>query len=47
MAPFMVPVDKAPVTSVPAPAVLRGTRALSGFIGFKGGVGGGLIKWSS
>ena len=35
-----VPQEKAPANSVPAAAVIRKVRALSGFIGFKGSVGG-------
>ena len=36
----MVPPKEAPANSVPAAAVIRRIRALSGFIGFKGCVGG-------
>ena len=39
-APMRVPRKKASANSVPAAAVIRGMRALSGFIGFKGCVGG-------
>ena len=35
-----VPSEKGPANSVPAAAVIRKVRALSGFIGFKGSVGG-------
>ncbi len=35
-----VPDEKAPANSVPAAAVIRRVQALSGFIGFKGCVGG-------
>ena len=35
-----VPTEEAPANSVPAAAVIRRIRALSGFIGFKGSVGG-------
>ena len=35
-----VPGEKASANSVPAAAVIRRMRALSGFIGFKGCVGG-------
>ena len=35
-----VPEEKASANSVPAAAVIRRMRALSGFIGFKGCVGG-------
>ena len=35
-----VPSEKGPANSVPAAAVIRRMRALSGFIGFKGCVGG-------
>ena len=34
-----VPSEKGPANSVPAAAVIRKVRALSGFIGFKGSVG--------
>ena len=36
----MVPYQKAPANYVPAAAVIRRERALSGFIGCKGCVGG-------
>ena len=36
----MVPYEKAPANYVPAAAVIRRERALSGFIGRKGCVGG-------
>ena len=36
----MVPYQKAPANYVPAAAVIRRGRALSGFIGRKAGVGG-------
>ena len=35
-----VPSEKGPANSVPAAAVIRKVQALSGFIGFKGSVGG-------
>ena len=35
-----VPSEKGPANSVPAAAVIRKVRALSGFIGFKGSAGG-------
>ena len=41
-----VPEEKASANSVPAAAVIRRMRALSGFIGFKGCVGGLLSQWS-
>ena len=37
---LQVPSEKGPANSVPAAAVIRKVRALSGFIGFKGSVGG-------
>ena len=37
---LQVPEEKASANSVPAAAVIRRMRALSGFIGFKGCVGG-------
>ena len=40
--PTRVPGEQASANSVPAAAVIRGMRALSGFIGFKGCVGGSL-----
>ena len=40
-----VPEEKASANSVPAAAVIRRMRALSGFIGFKGCVGGRLSQW--
>ena len=40
-----VPTKKAPANSVPAAAVIRRVQALSGFIGFKGYVGGQLSQW--
>ena len=40
-----VPEEKASANSVPAAAVIRRMRALSGFIGFKGCVGGKLSQW--
>ena len=40
-----VPEEKASANSVPAAAVIRRMRALSGFIGFKGCVGGVLSQW--
>ena len=39
-----VPEEKASANSVPAAAVIRRMRALSGFIGFKGSVGGLLSQ---
>ena len=42
-----VPEEKASANSVPAAAVIRRMRALSGFIGFKGCVGGRLSQWSN
>ena len=39
-----VPGEKASANSVPAAAVIRRMRALSGFIGFKGCVGGFLSQ---
>ena len=42
-----VPEEKASANSVPAAAVIRRMRALSGFIGFKGCVGGILSQWSN
>ena len=39
-----VPEEKASANSVPAAAVIRRTQALSGFIGFKGCVGGRLSQ---
>ena len=36
---------EAPANSVPAAAVIRRIQALSGFIGFKGSVGGTLSQW--
>ena len=39
-----VPEEKASANSVPAAAVIRRMRALSGFIGFKGCVGGLLSQ---
>ena len=39
-----VPSEKGPANSVPAAAVIRKVRALSGFIGFKGSVGGLLSQ---
>ena len=41
-----VPQEKASANSVPAAAVIRKMRALSGFIGFKGCVGGQLSQRS-
>ena len=41
----MVPYEKAPANYVPAAAVIRRERALSGFIGCKGCVGGLLGLW--
>ena len=46
MCPLRVPEEKASANSVPAAAVIRRMRALSGFIGFKGCVGGLLSQWS-
>ena len=40
-----VPFKKAPANYVPAAAVIRRERALSGFIGCKGCVGGLLGLW--
>ena len=40
-----VPSEKGPANSVPAAAVIRKVQALSGFIGFKGSVGGLLSQW--
>ncbi len=37
--------EQAPANSVPAAAVIRRVQALSGFIGFKGCVGGPLSQW--
>ena len=42
----MVPYQKAPANYVPAAAVIRRERALSGFIGCKACVGGSLSLWS-
>ena len=42
-----VPEEKASANSVPAAEVIRRMRALSGFIGFKGCVGGKLSQWSN
>ncbi len=42
-----VPGEKASANSVPAAAVIRRMRALSGFIGFKGCVGGLLSQRSN
>ncbi len=39
-----VPSEKGPANSVPAAAVIRKVRALSGFIGFKGSAGGFLSQ---
>ena len=39
-----VPGEKASANSVPAAAVIRRMRALSGFIGFKGCVGGDVSQ---
>ena len=39
-----VPCKKASANSVPAAAVIRGMQALSGFIGFKGCVGGEISQ---
>ena len=41
---LQVPEEKASANSVPAAAVIRRMRALSGFIGFKGCVGGLLSQ---
>ena len=41
----MVPYEKAPANYVPAAAVIRRERALSGFIGCKACVGGLLSLW--
>ena len=41
-----VPFKKAPANYVPAAAVIRRERALSGFIGCKACVGGFLSPWS-
>jgi hypothetical protein len=41
-AQLTVPDESAPANSVPAAAVIRRVQALSGFIGFKGCVGGTL-----
>ena len=40
-----VPSKEAPANSVPAAAVIRRVQALSGFIGFKGCVGGVVSQW--
>ena len=40
-----VPFKKAPANYVPAAAVIRRERALSGFIGCKGCVGGFIGLW--
>ena len=40
-----VPSKEAPANSVPAAAVIRRVQALSGFIGFKGSVGGLISQW--
>ena len=42
---MMVPYQKAPANYVPAAAVIRRERALSGFIGCKGCVGGLISLW--
>ena len=42
-----VPEEKASANSVPAAAVIRRMRALSGFIGFKGCAGGGSSQRSN
>ena len=42
-----VPYQKAPANYVPAAAVIRRERALSGFIGCKGCVGGLTGLWSN
>ena len=39
-----VPLEEAPANSVPAAAVIRRMRALSGFIGFKGSADGSLSQ---
>ena len=39
-----VPEEKASANSVPAAAVIRRMRALSGFIGFKGCAGGAVSQ---
>ena len=39
-----VPAEEGPANSVPAAAVIRRVQALSGFIGFKGSVGGPLSQ---
>ena len=41
----MLPTEEAPANSVPAAAVIRRVQALSGFIGFKGSVGGSVSQW--
>ena len=41
---WSVPSEKGPANSVPAAAVIRKVQALSGFIGFKGSVGGRLSQ---
>ncbi len=38
-------IEEAPANSVPAAAVIRRVQALSGFIGFKGCVGGLISQW--
>ena len=43
-AELYVPSEKGPANSVPAAAVIRKVRALYGFIGFKGSVGGLLSQ---
>ena len=40
----LAPSEKGPANSVPAAAVIRKVRALSGFIGFKGSAGGPLSQ---
>ena len=45
-AALRVPEEKASANSVPAAAVIRRMQALSGFIGFKGCVGGLVSQWS-
>ena len=40
-----VPPEEALANSVPAAAVIRRVQALSGFIGFKGSVGGPISQW--
>ena len=40
-----VPLEKAPANYVPAAAVIRRIRALSGITGCKGRVGGSLSQW--